>query len=75
MRRSSPPRELVPCDWTGCGLARALLLAAGSWIPGVLATVVGLPAAAFALRALHGLALHYRSDAEGRGVVAELAAA
>ncbi len=29
MRRSSPPRELVPCDWTGRGLGRALVLVAG----------------------------------------------
>jgi hypothetical protein len=52
----------LPLAWAVIVVGAAggpLLLAAGSWIPGVLATVVGLPAAAFALRALHGLALRW----------------
>jgi hypothetical protein len=49
----------LPLAWavivTGVA-AGPLLLASGRWIPGAIAVVVGLPAAAVALRALHGLA-------------------
>ena len=50
------PVELAWGLAVGAPATTALLLAAGRWVPGVLAGVVGLPLAAVLARALHGLA-------------------
>jgi hypothetical protein len=49
----------VPLAWAVVvvgAVAGPLLLAAGRWVPGAIATVVGVPAAAGAVRSLHTLA-------------------
>lgn len=52
----------LPLAWavvvTGTA-AGPLLLAAGRWVAGVVVTVLGLPAAAVAARAVHGLSLRF----------------
>lgn len=49
------PLELAWAVSIGGGIAGPLLLAAGMWVVGTLALVVGWPACWFAVRALHGL--------------------